>query len=207
MSKELILKKRNVAVKKLIGSDAQMAGLVKLIGEFSINLRSDYFTALCRAIVGQQLSMKAAETIWHRTVELCGHMAPEVVLKLTDDELRGAGLSRAKVVYIKDLSSRVLSGELNLDGIEGMFDDEVIAALTDVKGIGRWTAEMFLIFTLGRPDVWPVDDLGVRRAVQWVYGLAELPNKAEMTAYGLRWQPHRTAAALYLWEAINRKYC
>lgn len=193
------------AVQYLMASDARLAALIKEIGDYALVLREDYFASLARAIIGQQLSVKAAETIWKRTVHLCGgRVGPEVLTELAEEQLRGAGLSKAKVSYLRDLQQKILGGELCLREICQLPDEEVVAALTRVKGIGRWTAEMFLIFSLGRLNVWAVDDVGLRRAVKWLYRLAETPAGNEMKSYGTRWSPYSSMASLYLWEAINR---
>jgi len=192
------------AVLGLNSADPQLAGLIDLIGEFTMPLRTDYFASLVRSIIGQQLSVKAAATIWKRTLQACGEMRPETILALDEEKLRAAGFSMSKITYVRDLAGRVLSGELDLERLSEMPDDEIIGALTKVKGIGVWTAQMFLIFSLGRPDVLSTADLGLRRALGWLYQLDETPGAKDFEQYGEKWQPYRTTASLYLWEAINR---
>ena len=166
--------------------------------------RPDPYEALARAIVGQQLSTKAAASIWAKLLEQFDGQAPapEELLKRRADQLRKAGLSRAKVEFLKDLAKRVKDGKLDLKRLRDMPDEDVVAELIEVKGVGRWTAEMFLIFHLARPDVVSVGDLGIRRAVQLAYGLDELPGPTELERIAEVWRPHRTLACLYLWRSL-----
>ncbi|CAN5440328.1 DNA-3-methyladenine glycosylase [soil metagenome] len=167
--------------------------------------RSDPYTALARAICGQQLSTKAAATIWGRIEELYGGgvPTPEQVIDSDPQELRDAGLSWSKVSYFRDLAERVRDGELDLKALPQLSDEEIITELTEIKGIGRWTAEMFLIFHLGRPDVLSAGDLGIRKGAQLAHGLEEMPSRAELEAMGGAWRPHRTLACLYLWRSLD----
>lgn len=165
----------------------------------------DAYTALVRAIVGQQLSVTAARSIHARLLEHFGGRAPAPaeILAADPEELRAAaGLSRAKVAFLRSLAEHVVDGELDLDGLAGASDEEVIAALTAVKGIGVWTAHMFLIFELRRPDVLAVGDLGIRRAAQRAYGLEDLPSTEELEELATPWRPHRSAACLLLWHSL-----
>ena len=158
-----------------------------------------------RSIAGQQLSVKAARSIFERFAGLFDGRtpAPEELLEVDVDTLRSAGLSRAKANYVRSLAEHVVSGELELDRLEELSDEQVAAELVAVKGLGQWTADMFLIFHLGRPDVLPVGDLGVRRAVERLYGFEALPSAAELEALGERWRPWRSLASLYLWESLD----
>ncbi len=168
----------------------------------------DPYGVLMRAIAGQQLSVKAAASIWQRLLDrFGGHVpTPEQILVDDPDELRVAcGFSRAKVVYLRSLAEHVLSGELELDRLPDLADGEVIRELTAVKGIGEWTAHMFLMFTLKRPDVLPTGDLGVRNAAMRAYGLERPPAPAELTALAEPWRPHRTRACLYLWRSLDNE--
>jgi DNA-3-methyladenine glycosylase II len=167
--------------------------------------RPDAYEALIRAIVGQQLSTKAARTIWARVLELFDGKtpSPEQVIAADPEALRGAGLSWSKVSYVRDLAERVADGELDLDRLPELPDEEVIEELTAIKGIGQWTAEMFLIFHLGRPDVVSTGDLGIRKAAQIAYGLDEMPAPAELERMAEKWRPHRTLACLYLWRSLD----
>jgi DNA-3-methyladenine glycosylase II len=166
--------------------------------------RPDPYEALARAIVGQQLSTKAAASIWRRIQEAFrgSTPSPQALLAADPDRLRGAGLSRAKVGFLRDLAERVASGELELDRLADLPDEDVVAELIEIKGVGRWTAEMFLIFHLGRPDVVSTGDLGIRRAVQIAYELEELPGPTELERIAEPWRPHRTLACLHLWRSL-----
>ena len=158
-----------------------------------------------RSITGQQLSVVAARAIWRRLTERFDGRTPtpEEILADDPDALRvGAGFSRAKVAYLRSLAEHVIAGELELDRLAVMPDEDVIRELTAVKGIGEWTAHMFLMFTLHRPDVLPTGDVGVRNAIQRAYGLATPPTPAEMAAIAEPWRPHRTRACLYLWRSL-----
>lgn len=166
----------------------------------------DHYGALVRSIVGQQLSTKAARAIYTRLTDRFGGRTPTPVEVLEDDpeELRAAaGLSRAKVSFLRSLAEHVLDGSLELETLDGLSDDEVEAELVAVKGLGPWTADMFLMFHLQRPDVLPVGDLGIRRAMTVQYGLAELPAAPEMEAIAEPWRPYRTLACVYLWRSLQ----
>lgn len=166
--------------------------------------RSDPFHALCHAIIAQQLSTKAAATIERRFAALfSGRHTPDAVALATDDQLRTVGLSPQKLRYMRDLCGRILDGSLALHDLNGMSDEDVIATLTKVKGIGRWTAEMFLIFRLHRPDVLPLDDLGIVKAVQRAYRLRLAPSAARLTRIGEAWRPYRSVACWYLWASLD----
>jgi DNA-3-methyladenine glycosylase II len=165
---------------------------------------TDPFGALLKAIVSQQLSTKAADTIYRRLNALFdGAPTPRALSALTDLQLRDVGLSGQKLRYMRDLAGKVQDGSLPLDALDAMNDDEVIAALTQVKGIGRWTAEMFLMFRLHRPDVLPVDDLGIVKAVQKAYGLRKTPSSDRLNRIGDAWRPYRSVACWYLWRSLN----
>lgn len=195
----------------LASADKVMAGLIARIGAMSIEKRrrgrpkGDAYGALLRAIVGQQLSVKAAATIFERVLAIFGGRMPtaEELLDAEDIELREAGLSGRKVEYMKDLAARTLSGELELDRFGELSDDEIVAELTAVRGLGVWTAHMFLIFHLERPDVLPVGDLGIRNGMAAEYGLEGPPTPEEMERIAAPWRPHRTLASLYLWESLS----
>jgi DNA-3-methyladenine glycosylase II len=167
--------------------------------------RPDPYEALARAIVGQQLSTKAARSIWERLVDVLGGTFPHPsgLLAVDDETIRSAGLSRSKVAFLRDLAERIGDGRLDLGRLVELADEDVIAELTEVKGVGPWTAEMFLIFHLGRPDVISTGDLGIRRAAQIAYGLDELPGPADLERIAEPWRPHRTLACLYLWRSLD----
>lgn len=183
-----------------------MRDLVRLHGACGLDghAHGDPFTALVTAIVSQQLSTKAAATIYRRVEALCrSQVTPRRILRLTDEQLRGAGLSGQKTRYVRDLAARVLDGRLQLAALDELGDDAVIEALTAVTGIGRWTAEMFLIFRLRRPDVLPLGDLGIARAVKERYGLRQMPTRARLEALGEQWRPYRSIACWYLWASLD----
>jgi DNA-3-methyladenine glycosylase II len=165
-----------------------------------------HYGALVRAIVGQQLSTKAARAIYGRLLERFGGRPPipqEILVEDPEALRAAAGLSRAKVSFLRSLAEHVVSGELELDRLEELPDDEVIAELVAVKGLGEWSAHMFLMFQLGRPDVLAVGDLGIRRAVQRAYGMEEMPGTAELQALAEPWRPHRSAACRLLWASLD----
>jgi DNA-3-methyladenine glycosylase II len=166
--------------------------------------RRNAYEALARAIVGQQLSTRAAESIWSKLIALFDDQTPEpeALLRRRPATLRKAGLSNAKVEFLRDLARRVEDGRLDLKRLSKLSDEDITAELLEVKGIGRWTAEMFLIFHLGRPDVAAVGDLGIRRAVQIAYGMDELPGPEDLDRIAEKWRPHRTLASLYLWRSL-----
>jgi DNA-3-methyladenine glycosylase II len=195
----------------LADADPVMAGLIARIGPMTLERRRrgrprcDAYGVLVRAIVGQQLSAKAAATIFDRVLALNGGEVPTAPQLLETDEetLRGVGLSGRKVEYVKDLASHVVDGELEVDRLGDLTDDKVIEEITAVRGLGVWTAHMFLIFHLEREDVLPVGDLGVRNAIKTEYGLGELPTATEMEELAEPWRPHRTLASLYIWESLS----
>lgn len=191
----------------LTAVDNKLGFLIDNVGEYTLTLRTDHTAAIIRAIVGQQLSFKAATTIWTRLEILCGDITPKAILSVTDDELRAVGLSRTKASYAKDFSMKVLSEEINFEVLRYQDDETIINTLTKVKGIGKWTAEMFLIFSLGRSDIMALDDVGLRRSMKWLYRLSELPDIQTMKNISDKWKPHRTTASLFLWEAVNKGYC
>ena len=168
----------------------------------------DHYGALLRAIVGQQLSVSAARSIYGRVLERFGGRTPtpQEILADEPEELRSAaGLSRAKVSYLRSLAEHVISGELELERLDDLSDEQVMAELVAVKGVGVWTAHMFLMFQLDRPDVLPVGDLGIRRAIERAYGLDELPDPATMEKIAEPWRPDRTLASRYLWRSLQNE--
>jgi DNA-3-methyladenine glycosylase II len=178
------------------------------LGDARAGRPDDHYGALVRAIVGQQLSTKAARTIFGRLTERYDGRTPTPAELIADDldELRvAAGLSRAKASYLRSLAEHVVSGELELERLDEMPDPEVAAELVAVKGLGQWTADMFLMFHLQRPDVLPVGDLGIRRAVERAYALPRLPDPAELARIAEPWRPHRTLACRYLWRSLDNE--
>jgi DNA-3-methyladenine glycosylase II len=190
-------------------ADPILGAIIKREGACGLADRSaePCFRSLLRALVSQQLSVKAAATIFSRLLALFpeddGCPRPEAILQVSLETLRGVGLSRQKASYLHDLSARVVAGTLRLDELDGLSDEQVMAALTAVKGVGRWTAEMILIFQLRRPDVLPVDDVGVLRSIQNVYELRKRPSEKQVLRMGERWRPYRSIAAWYLWAALD----
>jgi 3-methyladenine DNA glycosylase/8-oxoguanine DNA glycosylase len=186
--------------------DRVLAPIIRGVGpcRLRVDRRTAPFAALVESILYQQITGKAAATIHDRLRALCGRPAPrpEDILRATDAELRAVGLSRQKVGYLRDLSGRVRDG-LPLHRLSRLPDEAVIEALTEVKGIGRWTAEMFLIFRLGRLDVLPVDDYGVRKAMQRAYRKRALPKADWMRKTAEPWRPYRTVASWYLWRSVS----
>ncbi|HYM22398.1 MAG TPA: DNA-3-methyladenine glycosylase [Vicinamibacterales bacterium] len=169
--------------------------------------RKDHLTALCGAIVSQQLSTKAAATIFGRFAALFpdGQITADGIRSLTDVQLRTAGFSSQKIGYLRDLTARLADGTLKLDALDALPDEEVIRELTSVKGFGRWTAEMFLMFRLHRPDVLPAGDLGIMNAIQRLYRLRKRPKPKRILKLGEAWKPYRSVASWYLWQTLRNE--
>jgi DNA-3-methyladenine glycosylase II len=187
-----------------------LARLIKQIGPLSVDQRKrgrpkDAYGTLIRSITGQQLSTKAAATIYGRLTELYDGRTPtpEEIIATDPQQLRAIGLSNAKAAYLRDLAEHIVDGELPVGELAELPDERVYEMLIAVKGLGRWTVDMFLMFHLGRPDILPVGDLGIRKAIQVHYGLEELPKAAEMEQIAEPWRPYRTLACLYLWESLD----
>jgi DNA-3-methyladenine glycosylase II len=201
------------AYRELAAADPVMGALIDRFGELSIDARRrrrppvDAYGMLLRSVVGQQLSVKAAATIYGRVLDLFGGTTPppKDLLEIEPQRLREAGLSGRKVEYVRDLAAHVLSGELELDRLDSLSDEEVIDEITAIRGFGLWSAQMFLIFFLERPDVLPTGDLGIRNAVKGAYGLDEVPAPAELERIAEPWRPHRTLASMYLWESLTNE--
>jgi DNA-3-methyladenine glycosylase II len=195
------------SVRHLKRVDPVLARVIESVGPCRMPVRSEgtHFQALARSIVFQQLSGKAAGTIHGRFAALFanGDPEPSSLLVFTDVQLRGVGLSRQKIGYLRDLSHKVVSGALPLDEVDRMNDDELIAHLVQVKGIGRWTAQMFLMFRLGRRNVLPELDLGIQNAIRRAYGKRKRPSPKQVRAIGAKWSPHSTVASWYLWRSLE----
>jgi DNA-3-methyladenine glycosylase II len=196
------------ARRHLMRADPVLGAIIKRYGACGLAERSaePRLLALARALVSQQLSVKAAATIFSRLLGLFpGGTFPEParILEVPVERLRAVGLSRQKASYLHDLCTRSLAGTLRLDRLDEMPDDQVMETLTAVKGIGRWTAEMVLIFQLGRPDILPVDDVGLLRSIQTVYGLHRRPSAAQVLRLGEKWRPYRSVASWYLWAGLD----
>lgn len=194
------------AITHLKKADKILSAIITRVGPYKIVYREPTFQALARAIVFQQLNGNAARTIYGRLEEAAGgEINPEAIQNLSVGEMRRAGLSKQKIAYIRDLAEHALSGKLDFARLQQMSDEEVIAALTDIKGIGEWTAHMFLIFALRRPDVLATGDLGVRTAVQRAYRKRKLPSPKEMEKIAESWHPYRSVACWYLWRSLEFK--
>jgi DNA-3-methyladenine glycosylase II len=195
------------AVAHLKKVDPVMAQVIERVGSYKgwPATGGTHFDAVARSIVFQQLSGKAASTIHGRFQGLYGGRTPlpAELAATSDEQLRAVGLSRQKSAYLKDLGARVASGEVPIETLHELTDDEVIAALTQVKGIGRWTAQMFMMFRLGRPDVLPDLDLGVQKGIQRAYRLRKLPAPERVKKIGAKWAPYRTVASWYLWRLLD----
>jgi DNA-3-methyladenine glycosylase II len=186
-----------------------MRDIMAAVGPCGLKPRRDHFVLLCKSIYSQQISSVVASVLFGRFREHFPQKrpTPQLVHKLlttgTDDELKGCGLSRQKKKYLIDLSAHFISGAIPNHRLSQLTDEEVIEKLTDVQGIGRWTAEMFLIFVLNRPDVWPLDDLGLQRAAKMAYAFKRWPTKKQLIKLAEPWRPWRTVASWYLWRAAD----
>lgn len=195
-----------VAEAHLRAADPRLARVIDAVGPCTMLPRREgtHFAHLARAIVFQQLSGKAAGTIHGRVCDVTGGtLSPEALSAADDAALRGAGLSNGKLRALRDLSERVLDGRLQLDAVESLDDDTIIDAMVQVRGIGPWTAQMFLMFRLGRPDVLPVLDLGVRKGAQRMHGLRSLPDANRLEKLARPWQPYRSVASWYCWRLLD----
>lgn len=191
------------ASQALAAGDPLMAALVERYAGLGLASRGDAFSTLARSIVGQQISVKAADSVWARFVERVSAVEPQSILVAGRDGLQGCGLSQRKIEYLVDLADHFAQGRIQPERWTAMEDEAVIAELTDVRGIGRWTAEMFLIFNLLRPDVFPLDDIGLQRAVGDHYFSGEKPARKALAQFGERWAPWRTVATWYLWRSLD----
>ncbi|MGQ9633235.1 MAG: DNA-3-methyladenine glycosylase family protein [Bryobacteraceae bacterium] len=193
------------AIEALSAADPVLAELIRKTGAYRIRYLDPDYEALAKAILYQQLSGKVAAVIFDRVRQAAGNgrLTAESVLQLTPAKMRSLGLSRQKISYLRELAEKERSGEVDFAALRRKQDEEVIRVLTRLKGVGRWTADMFLIFALRRKDVLPSGDLGIRAAVQKAYGLPQLPTPAEVEAIGERWRPWRTVASWYLWRSLE----
>ena len=195
-----------IALRHLNNVDQRMGKLIDKFGPPNFNLINNYYESLVRSIVYQQLSGKAASIIYERFLDLFVfdiYPEPKNVLAVSIETLRSSGLSYQKANYIRDLSEKWQDGTVNLSDIDSMTDEEISSELIKVKGIGQWTADMFLMFTLGRPDVFPFGDLGIQKGVMILTNMNRLPTQKEMERKTKKWQPYRTVAAWYLWKLVD----
>lgn len=194
------------AIHHLKKSDPMMCAIIERVGAYRINYDEPGFASLAEAIVYQQLNGKAAATIFKRVTDLTGlPLTPPGILKLSEQQMRGAGLSKQKLSYLRDLATKSHSGEVDFAGLPGLPDEEVIVQLTRIKGIGVWTAQMFLMFSLRRLNVLPTGDLGIQMAIRKHYRKRKLPKPAQMEKIARSWEPYRTVACWYLWRSLDVK--
>ena len=191
---------------KFLKKDPKLAKIIKQVGDYNVKITKNRYQSLVEAIIAQQLSGSAAESILKKFKKLYKSKFPKPidVIKTPDSKLHSAGLSKMKVSYIKDLSKKIETNQLNMRIISTKSDEYVIDQLTNVKGIGRWTAEMFLIFSLGRLDVLPVGDLGLKKGIQLMHSFKELPNEEEIERLTESWRPYRTVATWYIWKSLKK---
>ena len=193
----------------LLKNDKNMQDLIKKFGRPDFNLGQDYFQSLLRSIVFQQLSGKAAKTIYERLVNLIPettNLCPNEVLMLDKDEMRKAGLSFQKINYVRNLADYFENNSLKKKEVERMTDEEISKELIQIKGIGQWTVDMFLMFTLNRSDILPYKDLGIQKGLMKILNMKNLPSKKEMENCSRKWRPYRTIACWYLWRIADEKF-
>lgn len=191
------------ATRELAATDPVLRGIIKRSKGLTLRSRGDAFNTLARSIVGQQISVKAAQSVWNRLLATVAEMHPEIVRRHDAEVLRACGLSRGKVVYLHDLAHHFAEGKLSVDRWDEMSDDELIEELTQIRGIGRWTAEMFLIFYMMRPDVLPVDDIGLQNAVSRHYYKGRPLTRKQLVKFAKRWEPWRSVATWYMWRSLD----
>lgn len=191
---------------KFLKRDPKFAKIISQVGEYNVKITKNRYQSLVEAIIAQQLSGSAAESILKKFKKLYKTKFPKPidVIKTSDFKLRSAGLSKMKVSYIKDLSKKIEQNQLNMRNISTKSDEYVIEQLTSVRGVGRWTAEMFLIFSLGRLDVLPVGDLGLKKGIQLMYSFDDLPDERKIEQLAETWKPYRTVATWYLWKSLQK---
>lgn len=195
-------------VKHIYNNDPALAEIIESAGECNISRKKDYYHAMLRSIIGQQLSVKAGDAIESKFfLFFKNNPSPENIIIVRDLQLRELGLSWAKVKYVKDLSEKILSGEVHFKGLDKKNDQQIMDELTKVKGVGSWTVHMFLIFTLSRLDVLPASDLGIRKAVRNIYKLRKLPDEKKINAVSKKnnWAPYNSIASWYLWRSLDIK--
>jgi DNA-3-methyladenine glycosylase II len=191
------------ACKHLMKKDRVMKRLIPQFGQACLQSRGDAFATLARSVVGQQISVKAAQTVWDRFAKLPEQMTPAHILRLKIDDMRAAGLSVRKVEYLVDLALHFDNGAVHADAWSGMDDEAIINELVAIRGIGRWTAEMFLIFHLMRPNVLPLDDVGLINGISKGYFSGEAVSRSEAREVALAWAPYRTVATWYIWRSLD----
>ena len=201
-----VIKPTDERVLYLCKSDTWLRRLIETVGPISWNLKDDFFASLVHSIVSQQLSNKAAASIYNKLETRTGSINPKTIAAFSEEDLKALGLSQSKTRYIQGLAKSILSGELNFKDIRGLSDSDVVTRLTQIKGIGQWTAEMFLIFSLHRENILSFGDAGLQSTIKWLYSVPDAEVKAKMAELQRRWSPYNTLAALYLWEAVDQGY-
>jgi len=191
------------ACKHLVKKDRVMKRLIPQFGQACLQSRGDAFATLARSVVGQQISVKAAQTVWDRFTRLSDQMTPAQVLRLKIDDMRAAGLSARKVEYLVDVALHFDSGRVHVEAWAGMDDEAIIDELVAIRGIGRWTAEMFLIFHLMRPNVLPLDDVGLINGISKCYFSGDTVSRSDAREVALAWAPYRTVATWYIWRSLD----
>lgn len=189
-------------IKYLLEADPKLNRLIKAIGPIHFSLHKNYYQSIVKQIIGQQLSLKAAATICHRLECIWPNYEAEQLKRITDEELRHVGVSRPKIKYIKDLTQKLLNGDIDLSTIDSLSDEEVLHVLTNVKGIGKWTAEMFLIFSLGRLNVLSYGDISIQNTIRWLYQI-DKEEPLDLDYFYHKWKPYNSIVSLYLWEALD----
>ena len=190
---------------RILRKDPLLTDIIDIVGDYTLKKRNHHFSVLVESIISQQLATGAAEAIFKRFKNLYPKFpTASEILSTRKSKLRLVGLSGMKIEYLKDLSRHIEQGRLDMKSLAKKSDEDVIASLTQVKGIGRWTAEMFLIFSLGRQDVFPVDDLGLRKGVQRIFSMPDIPKPKEVEKIGQRWKPYRTIVTWYLWKSLQK---
>jgi DNA-3-methyladenine glycosylase II len=203
----LHIKKDETEVLALCNQDPIMKRLIQVIGDLEINMRPDFMKSLVRSMIGQLISVQAAEAIFNRLGNLLNQQfTAENILQMSDQHLRQAGLSKQKISYLRDLATKISDSEIDLQSLTMLDNQTIIDQLTRVKGIGNWTAEMFLIFSLGRMDVLALDDIGTQQAAAWLYHGDKSERRKILQEKAVQWEPHYTIASFYLWEAVLLNY-
>lgn len=194
-------------VQTVCANDPILGKLIAAIGDLMVPMRTDYFASLVRSIIGQHISVRAASAIYGRLQRLLdGHMIPDSILALSQEELRKVGLTNQKVQYVLHLAEKVKARELDLEHIAVYDDETIMTQLIQVKGIGKWTAEVFLLLSLGRMDVLAADDVGLQRAAMWLYQTGKAERRTILIEKSIQWKPYRSIASYYLWEMIHLGY-
>lgn len=193
----------SVAKKELRKKDKKLGKIIDSYPKDFLFTKSDPFLTLARSIVGQQISVKAAQSVWDKLISKIGNVSPNKINKVHSNTLKSSGLSRQKVLYLKNLSHAFINDDLKMNFWDKMSDEEIIEDLIKIKGIGRWTAEMFLIFNLCRKDIFPLDDIGMIKGICKIYNYTYPIKKAKLIEIGNRWKPYRSVATWYIWRSLD----